>query len=91
MISFTLLCAACGEMNVGKKFSYGIIKQGNSIYKGIINKGKKDGKGVFTDSLKRTFTGIWHNDTLTSGTRIDSTGIYIGQLNANGNASGHEI
>lgn len=91
MISFTLLCAACGEMKVGKSFSYGIIKQGNSIYKGIVNKGKKDGKGVFTDSLKRTFTGIWHNDTLTSGTRIDSAGIYVGQLNANGNAFGHGI
>jgi hypothetical protein len=33
-------------MSVGKNFSYGIIKEGNSIYKGIVNKGVKNGKGV---------------------------------------------
>ena len=90
-ISLTLLCSACGEMSIGKNFNYGIIKNGNSIYKGIVNRGKKNGKGVFTDSLNRTFTGIWHNDTLTSGTRIDSTGVYTGQFSANGNANGHGV
>ena len=86
-ISITLLCAACGEMRVGKNFSYGIIKDGNSIYKGIVHHGVKNGEGVLVDSLNRTFTGIWHNDTLVSGTRVDSSGVYTGQLSANGKVS----
>jgi hypothetical protein len=33
-------------MRVGKNFSYGIIKDGNSIYKGAVHHGVKNGEGV---------------------------------------------
>lgn len=42
-----------------------------------------------TDSLGRRIYGHFEGDTLTSGIRIDSAGVYAGQLNSKGIANGH--
>ncbi len=34
-------------------------------------------------------SGIWRGDTLAGGTRIDSTGVYTGEMDRHGRASGH--
>ena len=54
-------------------------------YKGV----KRQGKGIIRDSLGRIIIGLWHADTLASGIRIDSTGIYAGQFNRLLQAEGH--
>ena len=47
------------------------------------------GKGIAHDSLGRIIIGKWDADTLVSGIRIDSAGIYAGQLNRHMKAEGH--
>lgn len=52
-------------------------------------KGKKrEGTAISRDSLGRLIIGNWSTDTLRSGLRIDSTGIYEGGF-ADGQAEGH--
>ena len=52
-------------------------------------KGKKrNGTAISRDSLGRIIIGNWQNDTLVSGIRIDSAGIYQGTF-LNGKADGH--
>lgn len=54
------------------------------------NKGvKRQGKGITRDSLGRIIIGTWQADTLVSGIRIDSAGIYAGQFNHCLQAEGH--
>lgn len=57
-------------------------------YSGQLYKGKKQGKGVITID-DRVIRGVWNNDSLVSGTRIDSLGIYEGSLDIDGKAKGH--
>lgn len=49
----------------------------------------REGKCVVTDSQKRIIIGTFHADTLVSGIRIDSVGVYAGQFNRYWEASGH--
>lgn len=49
----------------------------------------RKGKGITTDSCGFTIIGMWQADSLVSGIRIDSTGIYAGQFNAHMKAHGH--
>ena len=52
-------------------------------------KGKqRNGTAISRDSLGRIIVGNWENDTLVSGVRIDSAGIYQGTF-LNGKADGH--
>ena len=52
-------------------------------------KGKKrEGTAISRDSLGRLIIGNWSADTLRSGLRIDSAGIYQGSF-ANQQAEGH--
>jgi lysozyme len=62
-----------------------ITPMGFYKYKGV----KRQGKGIIRDSLGRIIIGLWHADTLASGIRIDSTGIYAGQFNRLLQAEGH--
>ncbi len=48
---------------------------------------KRQGTAISRDSLGRIIIGQWDNDTLVSGLRIDSTGIYQGAF-ANGHYEG---
>lgn len=51
------------------------------IYEGEIDqKGKKHGYGILTLSNGTSYNGLWQGDTLTYGTRYDSTGIYVGHF-----------
>ena len=68
------------------------------IYKGQTN-GKKvnyqramrEGYGVlfFADGTK--IEGVWHNDSLKQGKRMDSQGMYVGQLDSVGQAQGQGV
>ena len=49
----------------------------------------REGKCIVTDSRQRIIIGTFHADTLVSGIRIDSLGIYAGQFNRHWEASGH--
>ena len=49
----------------------------------------RNGKGVTQDSLANIIIGVWQADTLVSGIRIDSAGVYAGQFNRLMEASGH--
>ena len=49
----------------------------------------REGKGIAHDSCGHLIIGTWRNDTLVSGIRIDSLGIYAGQFNRHMKASGH--
>ena len=49
----------------------------------------REGNGVATDAKGRIVLGVFHCDTLVSGIRIDPSGTYAGQFNAQMQASGH--
>lgn len=79
-----------GELLKGRFNGYGELSIGDSlIYSGQWRAGKRCGRGLSHDSLGRTIDGIWHADTLISGTRRDASGIYIGQMDRRGMAHGH--
>lgn len=60
-----------------------------SVYNVGCWKGKKrEGTAISRDSLGRIIIGNWSADTLRSGLRFDSTGIYEGSF-VNGQAEGH--
>lgn len=50
---------------------------------------KRQGIGASTDSCGNIIIGIWKEDTLTTGLRIDSVGIFAGQLDSSRKANGH--
>lgn len=50
---------------------------------------QRQGFGLTRDERGRIYIGIWEGDTLPSGLRIDSTGIYAGEFNRHLQASGH--
>ncbi|MDD7251286.1 MAG: GH25 family lysozyme [Prevotellaceae bacterium] len=54
------------------------IKGSLSGYEGQWAHGVRQGQGVYTDTLGRTWTGRWTADTLVSGTLCDSLGTYTG-------------
>lgn len=79
-----------GDTLHGKYNGYGELLIGDSVvYAGQWRGGKRWGHGISHDSLGRRIVGVWHADTLVSGTRSDSTGTYIGDLNRDAIASGH--
>lgn len=78
-----------GDTLHGKYDGYGELTIGDSVvYVGQWRGGKRWGHGISHDSLGRRIVGIWRADTLVSGTRRDSTGIYTGDLNRDAIASG---
>lgn len=79
-----------GGVKDGKFNGYGQLSIGDSvIYAGQWRMGKRWGKGVSHDSLHHRIVGTWRADTLVSGQWCDSTGIYSGEMNNDGIASGH--
>ncbi len=62
---------------------YGIMQyaDGNNFL-GAWQKGRRSGTGVLTDTLGITFSGTWTADTLPSGIRRDSLGVFLGDFNA---------
>jgi lysozyme len=51
----------------------------------------RQGTGMVRDALGRVILGVFENDTLVCGIRIDSVGIYAGHLTRNGEAEGHGV
>ena len=79
-----------GGFKNDKFTGYGILTRNDStLYEGQWADGKRNGYGVITDSCGRKIEGVWNCDTLTRGTRRDSTGVYHGQMNRYGVAEGH--
>lgn len=79
-----------GGFKDGKFSGFGELTIGDSIaYSGQWKNGKRQGKGHITDSSHRPVEGVWNADTLVSGRRIDSTGVYEGQLSRQCEAQGH--
>jgi lysozyme len=66
-----------------------LLYKDSLIYEGQWKNGKREGKGISTDSLCRKIIGTWNSDFLISGIRTDSDGVYKGRLNGKGLASGH--
>lgn len=79
-----------GEFKNNKYDGYGELTLRDSIlYTGEWHLGVRSGRGEIIDSLGRKIIGMWNADTLTSGRRTDSLGVYIGQLDKHGLANGH--
>ena len=79
-----------GEMAHGKRNGYGVLSlKGSIVYSGMWKDGKRCGYGTTTDSLGRRITALWHADTIVSGTREDSLGIYHGGFSEDLLADGH--
>jgi len=53
-----------------------------------INKGHKDDNGIFRKINGHIVSGRYNADTLISGIRFDSTGVYIGEMNSKAEANG---
>lgn len=50
---------------------------------------QRSGKGVAFDHSKRLVAGIWNSDSIVTGTRYDSNGMFNGQMDKWMQASGH--
>lgn len=72
-----------GEFSEGKRQGQGSLtyRRQQQTYSGEWKADQRNGLGILTDSLGRSWKGNWQNDSLKYGTFIDSTGIYLGQLN----------
>ena len=51
-------------------------------YQGEWRRGKREGMGLYTDSLGTRYMGLWHNDTLGWGHRVKGDTVYVGAFNA---------
>lgn len=79
-----------GQTLHGKPDGLGTLTDGDSIiYSGIWKNGLRQGRGWTLDSLGNRIDGVWNHDTLTSGVRRDSTGVYSGDFNRQLQANGY--
>lgn len=79
-----------GEFRNGRYNGFGILHCGDSVvYQGTWKNGVREGKGEMTDSIGRKIIGIWNADTLRSGERRDTDGVYRGMMDHCGRAEGH--
>lgn len=79
-----------GQMAGGKRNGMGILLVGDSLaYSGQWKDGLRQGKGQVTDSLGRSILGMWNHDTIVSGIRHDSAGVYSGGFNRSLRANGY--
>ncbi len=77
--------------NKGDKLLGEYVPKGKTNILGMLSlKGiQRRGIGISIDSCHHVFYGSWKNDTLTTGIRVDSAGIYAGQFNRDMLANGH--
>lgn len=79
-----------GTVQHGRSHGYGVLWIKDSVvYAGQWKNGKRQGMGTAHDARGRKITGKWNADTLVSGTREDSMGVYVGSFNKQMMASGH--
>ncbi len=67
-----LKCVCMHLPDGGHYNGQGIMREGTFI---------REGDGSYTDSCGNHFAGHWEADTLTTGSRADSTGLYTGTFN----------
>lgn len=78
-----------GDFKDNKYDGYGeLLYKDSLIYSGRWIKGERT-RGTVTDSIGRRIFGLWKADTLVSGKRIDSLGVYVGKMDRKGCAEGH--
>ncbi len=81
-----------GGVKAGRYDGYGVLTVGASVvYAGQWEKGRREGRGVSYRSDGQRIDGLWHADTLLSGTIADSAGTYTGELSRQGIPQGHGI
>lgn len=79
-----------GQMHEGYREGLGVLYSGDSVlYSGMWHDGQRQGRGWVIDSLGRRIDGVWDHDTIVSGTRRDSAGVYTGEFNQRLMANGH--
>lgn len=79
-----------GQVAGGKPDGLGTLTKGDSVaYSGYWKKGLRQGKGWALDSLGRRIDGLWNSDTIVSGIRRDSTGVYNGDFNRHYQPNGY--
>lgn len=79
-----------GGMVDGKRQGYGVLSFGDStVYAGQWQADKRHGTGITTDGNGCEIVATWQDDSIISGRRIDSTGVYIGQFTSKGVPHGH--
>ena len=71
-----------GGLKDGRYHGYGVLTRGDSVlYAGRWDNGRRQGAGMATDEKGRTIIGKWNTDTLVSGFRHDTLGVYEGSFN----------
>ncbi len=79
-----------GQLKNGKRHGLGVLYLNDSIvYSGLWSKGLRQGRGWTSDSLGRHIDGTWDHDTLVTGIRKDTEGIYQGEFCRHLMADGH--
>lgn len=79
-----------GQMKNGKREGLGVLYRGDSIvYSGTWKNGLRQGQGHAIDSAGRAIYARWHKDTIVSGLRHDSAGIYEGEFDQQLRAHGY--
>ncbi len=79
-----------GQLKNGKRHGLGVLYLNDSIiYSGLWSKGLRQGRGWTSDSLGRHIDGTWDHDTLVTGIRKDTVGIYQGEFCRHLLAEGH--
>lgn len=79
-----------GQIKHGKRHGLGVLYHGSAmVYAGAWYDGVRQGSGYTQDSLGRKIFATWNHDTIVTGTRIDSSGIYHGDFNQRLQAHGH--
>lgn len=79
-----------GQTANGKPHGIGVLTAGDSLlYSGQWQNGLRHGEGQVCDSLGRTISGRWERDSILTGMRRDSAGVYRGTFGPRLEASGH--
>lgn len=79
-----------GGVKCGRYEGLGQLCLGDSVlYEGQWHQGKRDGMGIFRDSIGRTVVGTWKADTLVKATIRDTAATYTGQVDQQGRPHGH--
>ena len=60
-------------------------------FAGYLKNGKREGEGEMRDPMGRIIRGLFSSDTLYFGSRTDSLGHYLGDMDRLGKANGHGV
>ncbi len=79
-----------GQLRHGLRDGLGVLTRGDTVvYSGSWRGGMRQGRGWTTDTSGRRIDGVWDHDTLVTGTRHDSAGVYTGEFDRRLRARGY--